>query len=170
MLEIDYSLRFGELIQSTDCEIELPQEWIGFFEERGEIAAYSTDERANSRLIVRSHGLLWIERSFSFLNRTREPAVVYTKDFSRHGVGFLSSVQLFPNETVRILLATFWIRLQVVRARRITSKCFEIGTILVAHYEMSPDAFMIDAFEIGVPPNDPSQIESNPEISAGSIA
>lgn len=143
MLEINYPTRFVELIQSTECEIELPEEWAEFFEERGEVVAYLTDDRSNSRLKIRSHGLMWFERTLPFLTRTTEPTPVYTKDFSRSGLGFLAPTQLFPGESVRILLATFWVQLNVVRARRITSKCYEIGATLVAHRESSADAFEI---------------------------
>lgn len=143
MLEIDYPTRFAELIGSMDCQIELPQEWVGFFEERGQIASYVTDDRGNSRVKVRSHGLMWFEETLPFLNRTSEPMTVYTKDFSRSGLGFLTSMQLFPGESVRILLATFWVRLDVVRARRITSKCYEIGATLVEHHEATAAAFKV---------------------------
>lgn len=68
---------------------------------------------------------------------------VYTKGFSRSGLEFLTWMQVFPGESVRILLATFRVRLHVVRSRRITCKCYEIGATLVEHHEASADAFEI---------------------------
>ncbi|TWU56747.1 hypothetical protein Poly51_26640 [Rubripirellula tenax] len=141
MLEIDYPTRFSELIQSIDCDIELPIEWTDYFEERGEITSYAEDDRANRRLKIRTQGMMWFESTLPFLARSSNHTVIYTRDFSRFGAGFLVPFQLFPEERVRIVLPTFWVRLQVVRARRITSKCFEIGATLLERHDPRLDAF-----------------------------
>jgi len=144
VLDVDYSTRLGELIHATDWNIELPVEWKGFFEERGEIPSYKNDERHNLRLKVRTHGILWFERHLPFQLREREPVGIYTRDFSRYGAGFLCPFQIFPEERVRIILPTFWVRLHVARARRITSKCYEIGAMLIQRCDPSELAFDID--------------------------
>ncbi len=141
MLENDYPTQFSELIRRVDCDIELPIEWSDYFEQRGEIAAYLKDDRSNKRLKVRTHGLMWFEGTLPFRPRTTDPIVIYTRDFSRLGAGFLLPFQLFPEERVRILLPTFWMQLHVVRTRRITSKCYEIGASLLGRHDPSPDAF-----------------------------
>ncbi|MGB7325579.1 MAG: PilZ domain-containing protein [Rubripirellula sp.] len=141
MLEIDYPTQFGELIQSTDCDIELPVEWTDFFEERGEVAAFIEDARNNRRLRIRTHGLMWFERTLPFCKRSTDPVVCYTRDFSRIGAGILVPFQIFPEEKLRLVLPTFWVQLHVVRARRITSKCYEIGTQLMGRHDPGPEAF-----------------------------
>ncbi len=143
MLEIDYSTQLGQLIQSIDWDIELPVEWSDYFEERGEIASYADDERHNQRLKIRTHGVLWFDRSLPFQPRGQEPVGIYTRDFSRQGAGFLMPYEVYPEEEVRIALPTFWVQLHVVRARRITSKCYEIGAMLLQRHDPSPDAFQI---------------------------
>lgn len=144
MLDIDYSAHLGELVNATSWDIELPQEWRDYFEERGEVPSFSGDDRNNQRLKVRTHGILYFEKSLPFCRRSHDPLGVYTRDFSRNGLGVLSAQQLFPEEVVRVILPTFWIQLRVVRVRRVTSKCFEIGCTLLHRKDPSPEAF---AFE-----------------------
>jgi hypothetical protein len=147
MLDIDYSTKFGELIQAVDWSIELPIEWTNYFEQRGGIPSYAQDERQNQRLKVRTHGLMWFDEMLPFCPRTNDPVGIYTRDFSRHGTGFLAPFQIFPEEVVRIALPTFWVRLHVVRARRITSRCYEIGCILIQRNDPTLDVFELKALQ-----------------------
>ena len=146
MLENDYPTGFSELIQSVSWDIELPIEWAGFFHERGEVPCYTEDERNNQRLKVRTHGLMYFEQSLPFRPRDSGPIGVYTRDFSRQGCGFLSPFELFPGEQIRIALPTFWVQVEVVRARRITSKCYEIGTTLIKRHDPSIEALQPTLF------------------------
>lgn len=141
MLELDYSSRFSEVIQSLPRDIELPEDWSNFFKQRGSSGSCPDDERANQRMIVRAHCVMWIDRSLPFLMRGHDPVGVYTCDFSRQGCGFLSPFQLFPEERVRIALPTLWVRLRVVRARRIGRRCFEIGAALVEQHDPELSVF-----------------------------
>lgn len=142
MLDERYSAQFYELTSSIDWDIELPIEWKDYFQDRGEMAIFADDERNNQRLKVRTHGVLWFDQALEFFPRTKEPLGVYTRDFSRNGVGFLSSIEIYPEEQVRIVLPTFWVQLRVVRARRITSRCYEIGTRLIWRHDPDPAAFL----------------------------
>lgn len=145
MLDFDYPTQFGELIQTVGWDIELPIEWRDYFEERGEIPAYDEDDRHNMRLKIRTHGAMWFEEGVPFRPRKSDPVGVYTRDFSRTGTGFLSAMELYPDETVRIALPTFWVQLKVVRVRRITSKCYEIGASLLRRHDVGPEAFGLPA-------------------------
>ena len=146
MLESDYPTKFGELIQSVAWEIELPIEWAGYFHERGEVPCYSDDERNNQRLKVRTHGLMYFEQPLPFRPRGGGPIGVYTRDFSRHGCGVLTHFELFPCEKIRVVLPTFWVQLEVVRARRITSKCYEIGTVLIKRLDPTMESLRSNVF------------------------
>jgi len=141
VLEEHYSTQFRDLIRSTNWDIELPVEWTGYFDDRGEIASYTDDERTNQRLKIRTHGFLGFERALPFRPRTNDLVGIYTRDFSRYGVGFLAPREIYPEEQVRILLPTFWVQVEVVRARRITSKCYELGARLLRRHDPCPDAF-----------------------------
>ncbi len=92
--------------------------------------------------MVRTYGLMWFEDSLPFCDRPAKPIGIYSRDFCRHGVGFLSPFELYPDERVRIALPAFWIQLLVVRARRITSHCYEIGTELIQQHDPDPAALM----------------------------
>ncbi len=142
MLEDDYSTRFAELIESIGFDIELPIEWSDYFEQRGEVASFVEDQRTNQRLMIRTHGLMWFDQSLPFLSREDRVFGVYTRDFSRLGCGFLTPFELYPEERVRIILPTFWVQLHVVRARRITSKCYEIGASLLHRNDPHMRAFI----------------------------
>ncbi len=144
MLEIDYSTQLGNLIQSIDWGIELPVEWSEYFEERGEVASYADDERHNQRLKIRTHGVLWFDQPLPFCPRSEDPVGIYTRDFSRQGAGFLAPFEIYPEEQLRIVLPTFWVQLHVVRARRITSKCYEVGATLIQRHDPGPEAFQLN--------------------------
>jgi hypothetical protein len=141
MCDSDYSVRFAESIQSVDWDIELPIVWQDYFDEKGELPSYAEDARSNQRLRVRTHGIMWFESGLQFRPRTDRPIGIYTKDFSRQGFGFLSAIQLYPEEMLRIALPTFWLQVRVSRVRRITSKCYEVGTKLTHRHDPSMSAF-----------------------------
>jgi len=138
MLENDYSSRFGELIESIVWDIELPRDWTSYFEEHGEMSSFQDDVRANRRMMVRTYGVMWFEKSLPFCERSDDPIGVYSRDFSRHGVGLLSPFEIYPEEQIRVALPAFTVELLVVRTRRITSKCFEIGTELIQKHDPDP--------------------------------
>ena len=55
---------------------------------------------------------------------------VYTKDASPKGIAFLSPVQIFPAERIRLLLNRYQpIDLELRRCRRLGPKCYECGTV-----------------------------------------
>lgn len=160
MLDEDYSERFARLAAATPFDIELPIQWKDFFTERGEVASYGDDQRHSLRLKVRTHGLLYSERSLKFCPRGTDPIGIYTRDFSRQGIGILTPIQFFPEEIVRVVLPTFWVHTRIVRVRRLTSKCFEIGTTLVRRNNPSEDAFAAPTGHFEPPPESHSKPEN----------
>lgn len=142
MLENDYSSRFGELIESIVWDIELPRDWADYFDQQGETQSFKGDVRTNKRMMIRTYGMMWFEKALPFCDRSTKPVGVYTRDFSRHGVGLLSPFEIYPEERIRVALPAFWVQLNVVRARRITGKCYEIGTELIQRNDPDPAALM----------------------------
>jgi len=141
MLELDYSKRLDSLIQSLDWQIQLPPFWSTFFKDVGETSTLQNDERQNRRMKVRTLAVLHYERSLPSMPRPDQPIGVYIKDFTRRSCGFISANQLFPEEIVRIILPTFWIRLHLVRARRVGPSCYEYGGELLEQNQPSDLAF-----------------------------
>lgn len=143
MLDTAYSKQLEQLIHQVDWDIELPFEWQNYFDERGEIPSFANDDRSSQRLKVRTYGVMWFESIHQFCARSSEPVGIYTRDFSRQGSGFLCHFELYPDEVVRLALPTMWVRLRVVRVRRLTSKCYEIGTRLISRHDPSGEAFEV---------------------------
>jgi len=142
MLDDDYKTRFGELIQSLSWDIELPVQWNDFFAERGALGTLPEDERRrHQRMRVRVRGALFFLEPLPFLQRTRDPIGIYSREFSRRGLGFLTSQQIFPEEVVRIVLPTFWLDVRIVQTRRFSPKCYLAGAQLVRQYAVSLEAF-----------------------------
>lgn len=141
MLDSDYLTHYTELTQRVTWNIELPDEFGNFFTEKGPAPPCASDERIHQRFRVRTHGILYFTSPLPAFPRTCEPTGIYTCDLSRQGFGFLASYQLFPEEEVRIVLPNFWVRLLVVRSRRVTRRCYEIGTTLLGRLDPSDEAF-----------------------------
>ncbi len=141
MLDLDYSERLESLIDSIDWQIQLPPDWSRFFDETGECISIANDKRSAKRNKVRAVGVLLIDHKLETIPRSFKFHGIYTKDFSRKGCGFLADFQLFPEECVRILLPTFWIRLRVVRTRKVGPNCYESGGELLENNTPSPAAY-----------------------------
>ncbi len=141
MLEFDYTKRLESLIHSLDWQIQLPPIWADFFDEVGESGALANDERQNRRMKVRTLGVLHFERQLPSIPRTETSIGIYSRDFSRRGSGFVSPQQLYPQETVRLILPTFWLRLLICRSRRVGPACYEIGGELIEQNLPNSKAF-----------------------------
>ncbi len=141
MLGINYTERLEALIDRLDWSIELPPNWSGFFDETGESSSLVDDQRQNRRMKIRTLAVMHLEHRLPAIPRPELPLAAYTRDFSRRGCGFIAPVQLFPQEMVRLILPTFWLRLLIVRARRVGNHCFEIGTELIEQNKPSNAAF-----------------------------
>ena len=142
MLEKDYSGRLKKLIEASTWEVNLPESLAEFFAVSGEVTStFADDQRGNQRIRIRTRGILWPEVTLPFCPRNPVTAGIYTQDLSRSGAGFLSSFELYPEEEVRIVLPTFWIRVKISRVRRLGEKCFETGAVLLKKHPPSPNAF-----------------------------
>ena len=141
MLAEDYQHRLGSLIQSVPNEIELPAGYENFFAETGSTASVENDRRSSVRMRVRTSGILVSQRWLPAFPRTAKPVVIYTKDFSKSGFGFLTHQQYYPGEHVRVILATFWMEIAIRRCRRLGPNCFEVGGTLLQRHDVSLEAF-----------------------------
>ena len=141
MLEFDYSKRFESLIQSLNWQIQLPPDWSTFFDEVGECLPRPDDDRQNGRMKARTQAAMISERPIPSVPRDESIIGIYSKDFSRRGCSFLSAQQLYPQESVRLILPTFWMQVSVCRARRLGTACYEIGAELIEKHGPSKAAF-----------------------------
>ena len=95
MLGEDYPRLLGSLIQTLPERIALPAELEGFFEESGPQQSYENDQRSGARNRVRTRGLLVLESWYPSMDRRPELMTIFTKDFSKTGVGFLAPRTVF---------------------------------------------------------------------------
>jgi len=121
--------------------IDLPAEMARYFEETGASSVLTDDERHGQRRKVRTLAIMRPERTLPSVPRSKDPVGVYSKDFSRHGCACIASSQVYPEEIVRILLPTLWLRVLVVRGRRLGSSCYEFGGELLEQHQPSVAAF-----------------------------
>jgi PilZ domain len=99
---------------------ELPCAPEDFFDP-GAAALFGDSRRQYHRFFLRER---------AFLVRRDALFAVYTKDASRKGIGLISPIQLFPRDLVKLLLPEFGtMTLSVRRCRRISSMCYDCGTV-----------------------------------------
>lgn len=142
MLDFDYPSHYAELIESITWDIELPTGMSGFFAESGIAQELDPEKRGTQRRIVRMKGLMTIENALPMIQREHRFVGVYTKDFSKDGCGLISPIQWFPEETVRLVLPTFWLTLRVSCCRKLGDNCFHIGLQLLNRRNPERAAFI----------------------------
>lgn len=148
MLGSNYPEDLQRVMQGLAWDIQLPPSLSNFFQETGASTSIVGDERRSARLLCRTRCIVIPERSLPTFPRLAIPVAAYLSDISRHGAGFVSTQQYFPEEIVRILLPTFWIRTKVTRGRYLGPKCFQTGVALLSRYDPSPEAFRVTMAEI----------------------
>lgn len=96
---------------------------------------------------ARAYGLLWFEQTLKSVPRDALslPLGIYTRDFSQRGCGLLSAIQIYPDETLRIVLPTFWMTVKTACCRRVGPHCYEVGARLIRQREPSDDAFELES-------------------------
>jgi hypothetical protein len=141
MLEEPYKEKLDSLLATINWSIQLPPRLSDFFSVRGDSQSAVQEERKHIRIRARAKCPGFFESTLPSLHRDSTCIPIYTADFSRGGCGFISAIQIFPTERLRLILPTFWLQLQIVRCRKLGPRCYEIGSILVAKNQPNPVAF-----------------------------
>jgi hypothetical protein len=141
MLDESYKEKLDTVLESINWTIQLPARLADFFSVRGDTQIAEHEDRKHVRIRARAKCAGFFESALSSLNRDGGYIPVYTADFSRGGCGFVSAIQIFPTERIRLILPTFWIQLEIVRCRKLGSKCYEVGGVLLSKNQPDPAAF-----------------------------
>lgn len=141
MLEEPYKEKLDAVLTSMVWSIQLPSRLADFFSVRGDSQSAVYEERKHIRIRARAKCAGFFESTLSSLPRDSIGIPVYTADFSRGGCGFLSAIQIFPTERLRLILPTFWLQIEAVRCRKLGPKCYEVGSVLLAKNQPNPSAF-----------------------------
>jgi hypothetical protein len=141
MLDENYASILEQLIQRIQWDIRLPPMLADFFDQRGPAPTMPHDTRIAVRLRARTQGVLFPTAPLSAFPRPKLAMGIYTSDFSKYGFGFIASEQFWPEEEVRVVLQTFWMKVKVVRCRCLGPKCYEMGCDLIRRENPSLAAF-----------------------------
>ena len=128
MLEKHGQPEFVTLLQSLECNIDLPEEWRDqYFDESGVVSTSFDERRGFARHIYRTKAVLQLETSLPAVPRKTEYVAVYSRDLSKSGVGFLHSEQLYPGEKCHLLLPTHTMPIDVMSCRKLNTHCYLVG-------------------------------------------
>jgi len=130
MLEDDYSGSLNRRLEACQCDIAIPAEWQDRLTQRGVIQPVYDDRRKYVRYHFNGRAVLEYDETFSSIPRAHTFAQVVTRDFSRNGLAFLHSEQIFPGERVTLWLPTAKRTYVVVRCTEHNDRCFEIGVVV----------------------------------------
>jgi hypothetical protein len=120
MLDLNHERQLvTELWDASENKVTIPPAIEKqFFQSHGPTPTYYDNRRSYHRYFMRGKAVL---------TRGDKNIGTYTKDVSRQGVGFLSPVQLMPQERVRLRIPSAELSLQVARCRRVTDGCYDCG-------------------------------------------
>jgi hypothetical protein len=140
MLDLDAQERAArELIARLPCNVELPADVETFFRQAGLAPACLDDQRRTQRVRCGSAELtaaLEYQQTLPAVPRGQGWHRVYIVDLSKRGIGFFHSEQLFPGESMRIVLLTGDCRrIEIVRCRRLAARCFRLGAEFITQGE-----------------------------------
>jgi hypothetical protein len=141
MLDESYKEKLDSALASTIWSIQLPARLADFFSVRGDSQSIVHEERKHLRIRARAKCVGYFESTMLSMQRDTVGIPIYTADFSRGGCGFISAIQIFPTERLRLILPTFWLQVEAVRCRKLGPKCYEIGSELIAKHQPDPSVF-----------------------------
>ena len=130
MLEDDYSRDLSKLLETCECDLAVPSEWLDCLTRRGVIQPIPDDRRKYIRHHFGSQSVLEYDQTLSSIPREYSIAQVMTRDLSRSGIAFLHSDQLFPGEQVSLWLSIGKRSYIVERCVEHNDNCFEIGAVV----------------------------------------
>ena len=126
---------FNELIQGHPLTIAIPPQIQLELQQRGPISTCNEDVRVATRFRCKGPAVLeWVE-SPSGLPLQFPTSQVIVRNLSRTGFSVLADRQWFPEQIVKIYFSTAIVTAKVVRARRLGSRCYDIGFRIV-HYKI----------------------------------
>jgi hypothetical protein len=132
MLESDYQGKLRLLLGSLQSTVTVPPAWADYFGQQGLLPASPDDRRRFARRYLREEAICELDQSLPAIARRHEFAKVYVKDYSRGGIAFLASRQLFPGEDLWLWTSQGKLPCSVVRCTKHHDRCFDVGAIVTA--------------------------------------
>jgi hypothetical protein len=145
MLEDAYSRGLKKLLESCECDLAVPSEWLDRLTRRGVIQPIADDRRRYVRHHFCGQSVLEYDQTLTSIPREHTIAQVVTRDLSRSGIAFLHSDQLFPGEQVSLWLPGGKRSYIVERCVELNDHCFEIGASVADNVPEASTADQRDA-------------------------
>ena len=131
---------FNELIRGHPLTLAIPPQIQLELQQRGPISTCDEDVRVATRFRCRGPAILeWME-SPSGLPLQFQTSQVIVRNLSRTGFSVLADRQWFPEQIVKIYFSTAIVTARVVRARRLGSRCYDIGFRMVSFRNLEAEA------------------------------
>lgn len=129
MLDIaGQSESIADAIDRLPTEIVLPDSWKDFFDERGALPTVQHERRQFVRFRLRTIAAMRNMNEMPNIIRSKEWRKVFAKDVSRAGFSFLHSEQLFPGESIELVIDDSHRYVgRVRRCRKVSPKCYVVG-------------------------------------------
>ena len=128
---LDLASQTESIVDAIEClptEIVLPDSWQDFFSEKGPLPTVSHERRQFARFRLRTVAAMRNLNDLPNLIRSKEWHKVFAKDVSRTGFSFLHSDQLFPGESIELVIDDSHRYLgRVRRCRKVSEKCYVVG-------------------------------------------
>ena len=127
MLRSNNEPSFSQLINDYPLTIAIPPQIQLELRERGPMPTRKDDVRVAPRFRCKGPAILeWVE-SPAALQRQFPTSQVVIRNLSRTGFSALMDRELYPEQVVRAYLSIATATARVVRARRLGSRCYDIG-------------------------------------------
>ena len=127
MLRTKDEPNFNELIQWHPLTLAIPPQIQLELQQRGPTTTCDDDVRVATRFRCKGPAVLeWVE-SPSGLPIQFPTTQVIVRNLSRTGFSVLADRQWYPEQIVKIYFSTAIVSAKVVRARRLGSRCYDIG-------------------------------------------
>lgn len=118
---------FDQLIQEHPLTLTIPSQTQLELLERGPVPSRKDEVRVAPRFRCSGQAILeWVQSPIA-LPRLIPTSQVVVRNLSRRGFSALLNRELFPEQVFRVYLPIATATARVVRARRLGSRCYDIG-------------------------------------------
>lgn len=140
MLGTNNEPKFSELIHEHPLTLAIPPQIQIELRQRGPISTCDEEDRFAIRFRCKGPAVLeWVE-SPSGLPLLFPTTQVIVRNLSRTGFSVLTDRQWFPEQVAKIYFATVIVTAKAMRARRLSSRCYDIGFRIVAFRHLDTPA------------------------------
>lgn len=119
---------YESLVRKSQQRLEIPEEHRARLEQQPSVTAFPGDKRRFQRAKFHQSAVFVYGGGLPAFPRKAECHLIQFVDLCRGGVGFLHCEQLYPGETMQIMVATGSVySVEIMNCRRIGARCYHVG-------------------------------------------